>query len=232
MVGGVDIGEADRVVRFLSPDLGRWAAVARGARSSRRRYAGMFDLGNRVRVDAKAGRGDLWSLRDAERVSGPRMAREDYDRLVALSYGVELAAALAPEHAAAERLFGLLCAFLENLEIDPPAALRTSFESKALAFAGLGAVLDRCARCAGGLEGDLVFSLDEGGAAHARCATGRPVSRSDLDALQADLRRPMREAVARLEDPWLLARFAEHQLGRRLRSLDLLAGTDVARGTG
>jgi DNA repair protein RecO (recombination protein O) len=225
VVGGVDLGEADRVVRLLSADQGRWSAVARGARASRRRFAGALEIGTRLHVVVRRGRGDLPVLAEAERLSGPVRAREDWDRLLLLGYGTELVASLAPEAAEAAKLYGLYGAFVDQLEGDRlPVGLRTALECKALVFAGLGAVLDRCARCGGPPEGGMRFWAEAGGAVHGPCGSGTPVSIADLRAWSTDLHRPMAEAAAVSEEPWLLARFAEHQLGRRLRSLELLAG--------
>ncbi len=225
VVGGIDLGETDRLIRLLSPDLGRWAVVARGARASRRRFPGVVDLGTQIRLEARKGRGDLPVVQVAECVTGPIRARDDYDRLLLLAWGAELASALAPEHQPAPKLFGLLQAWLSLLEGDsfPPAA-RTSFECKALVFGGLGPVLDRCARCGCVLTDAVSFNREAGGAVHLACARGEPVPISELRDLLSDVWAPMRDAKAALSDPWMVAGFAEHHLGRQLRSLSMLRG--------
>ena len=40
---GVDYGEADRILTLLTPELGRVAVLARGARKSQRRFAGALE---------------------------------------------------------------------------------------------------------------------------------------------------------------------------------------------
>ena len=62
VVGLVDLGEADRIVRLLTADEGRTSVLARGARGSRRRYGGVFELGARVQVERGRGRGPLPSV--------------------------------------------------------------------------------------------------------------------------------------------------------------------------
>ena len=47
----VDVGESDRILHLLVPDSGRLTAVAKGARRSRRRFAGTLDLFNHLRVE-------------------------------------------------------------------------------------------------------------------------------------------------------------------------------------
>ena len=57
VVGHVDYGEADRIVHLLTPEQGRVAAMARGARKSRKRFGGALDLGNRIRTHISRGKG-------------------------------------------------------------------------------------------------------------------------------------------------------------------------------
>jgi DNA repair protein RecO (recombination protein O) len=49
VVGRQDYGEADRILRLLTPDAGRVAVIARGARSDRSRWASL-DIGVRALV--------------------------------------------------------------------------------------------------------------------------------------------------------------------------------------
>lgn len=232
VVGTFDLGEADRIVRLLSAERGRTAALARGARSSRRRFAGLFEPGHRVRLELRSGRGELPLVAGADLVAAPRRAREDLDRLALLAYGCELCAALAPEHHPAPQLHKLLTVWLDGLEAEacPGVATRLALEAKALTFAGLAPALLRCAACGEPLDAPAVFDAESGGALHARCGGGRPVRPEDLRALEA-LRRTPLAGTPGLEAPaavaWLLSDFARHQLGHDLRSRRLLE--DLAR---
>lgn len=108
MVGHVDYGERDRIVRLLCPDHGRISALARGARGSTRRFAGALDLGNRVEAMLRPGAGELWHLQEASLLRGVEGLRSDLGRLSLMAYACELCAALAREHHPEPRLFGLL----------------------------------------------------------------------------------------------------------------------------
>lgn len=227
VVGLVDLGEADRIVRLLTADTGRTSVLARGARGSRRRYAGAFELGARVRVQLGRGRGALPSVADADVLEAPDVARAEVERIALLGYGCELCAALAPEDAPAPKHHGLLAAWLDLLEgpVRPGTASRAALEAKALTFSGLAPALVVCARCGGGIEDPAVFDPESGGALHARCGGGRTLGAVALRELDVLRRTPLADTAARpapAAPAWLLSDFAQHQLGRALRSRALL----------
>lgn len=224
VLGMIDYGERDRIVRLLTPDLGRVSALARGARGSRRRFGGVLDLGARLQVMLRPGRGELWHLQEAELIEARLRLRETLLSMALLSYGSELVGAFAREHHAEPRLFGLLEVFLTVLDAAtaPPAGMfRAGLEVKTLTCAGLAPILVRCARCAEPLVGLCHFSPDAGGALHPSCGAGEPVQAEFLQALE---RARMTRLVELLDlelpagPPWLLARFAEHHLQRGLSS--------------
>ncbi len=224
VVGGMDLGESDRLVRLLTPDRGRVAVVARQARASRRRFAGAFELGNTVRYQAR-GRGDLPAVTEVDLVRVPIRARDDLDRLAHLAFGCEVVAGLAPEHLPAERLYGLLSVWLEVVEADPPpgAAARCALEAKALTFAGVGPRLVTCARCGEAMDDPAIWNEAEGGALHSRCGGGRDVATEDLRVLEALRRTPLLEACGHAPPRLsVLTDAVEAQLGRRLASRGLL----------
>ena len=148
VVGMVDLGESDRILRLLTPLEGRISVVARGARSSRRRFAAGSELGTRVHV-GRSRIGALRSVTSLERIDSPSRARAELERIGLLAYGCELCAALAPEGAGADKLYRLLVSWLALLEGEarPDDASRLGLEAKALTFAGLGPALVRCPRC-------------------------------------------------------------------------------------
>ena len=50
LLRALDFGESDRIVHLLTPERGRVAAIAKGARRSVRRFPGTLDIGNRLAV--------------------------------------------------------------------------------------------------------------------------------------------------------------------------------------
>jgi len=224
VLGTVDYGERDRVVRLLCPELGRLACLARGARGSRRRFGGVLDLGARLRVLLRPGRGELYHLQEAELHTARLRLREDLLAMALCGYACELLGAFAREQHPEPRLFGLLEVFLTVLDAAsaPPGSLfRAGLELKALHCAGLTPILTRCAACGLPMAGPCRFSADAGGALHAACGEGEDVAPAFLAALERALRRPLLELLDQDLPPGpraLLARFAEHHLGRGLRA--------------
>ncbi|MEO0601443.1 MAG: DNA repair protein RecO [Myxococcota bacterium] len=227
VVGAFDYGESDRILTLLTPADGRVRVLARRARASKKRFAGLLDLGTELRAQISRGRGDLSVLSDAERVRGPDRARQAWDRLPWLFYGCEVCSALAPESAEATKLFKLLQTWLALLEEAAPSlASGWALEAKALTFAGLAPGLVRCAECGEPIDDPAMFSVAAGGALHARCGGGRPVGVEALHALEALRRTPLADTVTSSPPDLprgLLADAIEAQLSRRLESRAFLS---------
>lgn len=232
VLGLVDYGDRHRIVRLLTPEEGRISALARHARGSRRRFGGALDVGNRVEVSIRQGRGELGILGGAV-VRGDRSRiREDLVRMALMLYACEFVGAFCREGRAEPRMFGLLETALVLLDgWVPPAAApgttapdplyRHGIESKALTFAGLRPRLITCARCGGPIEGEANFEMGAGGAVHAGCGPGEPVDGAFLGRLEHALRTPLKDLLDGPPPggpPWLLARFGEFHLGRPIRS--------------
>lgn len=230
VVGSADFGEAHRIVRFLAADRGRVSVLARGARTSKKRFAGMLDPGTRLRVQLVRGRGSLWVMGDTDRLGGPKRAREELERIAMLAYACEVCGALASEEQPAPKLMKLLLVFLALLEADPTpgAASVLALEAKALTFSGLAPALVRCAECGDLLDDggeSLVFDPAAGGALHARCGGGRAVSGALLKQLERLRRTPLADTVSQgvpNSSLRLLAHTVEAHLGRGLRSRSLV----------
>lgn len=232
VVGASDYGEAHRIVRLLTASEGRVSLLARSARRSRKRFAGMLDVGTQVRVEPGRGRGDLRVISDIDRITGPKRARTDLDRIALLAYGCELCGALAAEGEPEPKLARLLEVWLEVLEGDatPGVASRVALEAKALTFAGVVPVLVACTVCGGPLEGDAHFDASGGGARHPRCGAGRGVRQADLEELEALRRSPLMTTVGAPapRGAGLMWSAVRAHLGRTLRAralIDDLAGT-------
>jgi DNA repair protein RecO (recombination protein O) len=228
VVGSLAYGESDRIVRLLLPTRGRVSALARGARGSRRRFQGAIDLGNRMDVEVRKGRGDLWSLTGVTLVDARLHVREDHVRLALLAYLCEVAGALAAEEHAEPTLFGLLdtaLTVLDHATAMPTAAFRLGFEAKALTFAGFAPALQICVACERPLEGALLLRPD-GAATHADCpGSGLAVSAAWVADVELCRRTPLRELVDR-ELPsgpaWALSHAIEAHTERGLKSRSFL----------
>lgn len=228
----IDTGDADRVVWLLSPDRGRLSAYAAGARASRRRFAGALESFTHLSVQiTPPRRGDLWRLADAEILDTHAGLRASLDAMACASAAAELMAALAVEGTVQRGRpghFEVLLAYLRALANRPLVASDLyRFLLLALETAGVRPMLTTCARCglAEPSTGPTVEHFDpaEGGRLCGQC---RPRG-SGVRSLGAPLREALRsfeagEAECPREGRTLLWDYAQHHLGKPMKSLALL----------
>ncbi|GAB4260747.1 MAG: hypothetical protein Kow0092_09780 [Deferrisomatales bacterium] len=141
-------GEADLVAVLLSPCHGRVAALAKGARRSRRRFGGVLDYFNLLEVQVRPGRSGLGRLLDADLLRTYAAVRRDVEAYRTAGQMLEIAHLGSREGAGEEGWFGLVRGGLEALDGGgDPESLVAVFQVKALAVLGYGLDLDRCPRC-------------------------------------------------------------------------------------
>jgi DNA repair protein RecO (recombination protein O) len=241
----VDFGESDRVVHLLVPGAGRLTAIAKGARRSTRRFPGLLDLFNHLRVEVeRPRRGSLARLEHARLIDAYLGLRSDPRRFALGCFLLELLDRQAPEGGARrdlEQLFGFATSALGSLaEAQPDRRTQVLLELRALAALGLRPELRLCVRCGrevGGGEA-VVFQVPEGGPVCAACRrpgdAGVPVHLGTLRALERGASLPLGH-IARLALPppalaealHLLDRFQRFHVGVELRSRAFL---EVALG--
>jgi len=238
----VDYGENDVIAHLLVRGRGRVSAFARGARSSRRRFAGALEPFQLVEVLLSERNGqELWMLREAAVAEAYGGLREDLHRIAHAGYAAELAHELSRPAEPADELFVLMDEFLRRLSAGPATSSRLrALELRALAGAGLSPELSVCARCGGEVPwGKAAFDAGAGGLACARCAhPGALLLTAGARAALAQLQRGGLSAAdaplcavcsGRPADPRLfedacaqaarpMAAFLLHHLGRTPRS--------------
>lgn len=179
--------DADLIVDLLTDLGGRAAVMVRGARKSRKRYGGAFELGTRLAVELSTrGRGGLPTLAACD-ITGPLIhLRGDLDRIHQLTYALELARLLSTEGEADPRGFALFAGFVEHLEHNPAGhETLAAWELHLLAHFGYGLRLDACVVSGQPPDG---LSLRAGGAVCrrlARAPDALPVPTPVLAALAA-----------------------------------------------
>jgi DNA repair protein RecO (recombination protein O) len=238
----VAYGEADLIFTLLCRDLGKLSALARGARSSRRRFGAALELFTVSNVELRAHRGELWTLSAAETARSYVHLAQDMAALAHASYGTELVRELsAPEHPE-PAVFDLLVDLFRALSARGarPDVLR-AFELALLAATGLAPALDACAGCgrsdAAALDRGALLDPARGGVVCAACAPAsraagvRPLSagaRAILVAAQgagqagdlAQVAIDPGEDGAEARDAMLA--LLGHHVGRPLRTLEFL----------
>lgn len=231
----VDVGDSGRVVTLLTREQGKLAAFARGARASRRRFAGALEPFTLLAAGLSGGEGEaLARLESAAIVRSFHAIRGELPRIACAACAAELSGALLRDLEPHPALFDRLVAYLERLDAAPatPAGLRV-FELGALADAGYRPRLDGCARCGArapeaGEGGPLLFSPGDGGVLCAACAPSGSAGALRLSAGALALLRRLQALGDAGGEPvapgaWreardVLERFIERLAGRRLAS--------------
>ena len=232
----VDLGESDRVVQLLTPETGRVAAIAKGARRSVKRFPGTLDLFNllSVQIERKRGVAQLARLEHAKLIRTFHGLREDAGRFALGCYLLELLDRLAPEggrRGDLAALFAFATDALGALDVLPPAPrLRVLLELRLLAAVGLRPELASCVRCGRAIATPRAqFWIAEGGSICESCTQpheqGVPIHLGTLRALEQSLAFPLAHAgrialggAALLEAQTVIGRFLRFHLGVELRS--------------
>jgi DNA repair protein RecO (recombination protein O) len=232
-----DYSESDRIVTLLTRDMGKLSGIARGAKASKRRFAGKLEPFSHVMLYFR--RRPLGHLVFITRAEGADLAPirldDDLGKIALGSYMVELTDALASEENEAADAYRILSTALILLgEAGPTPALRQAFELKLLGWAGFGLEFDRCRLCAAPSEtagARLYFVVARGGVVCTRCRSdapegGLPISPASAIALArigtASLEAACADNPAGADGGVSLARFIGSIVDRRLRSIEFL----------
>jgi DNA repair protein RecO (recombination protein O) len=166
------LGEADRIVVFLTRDRGKKRGVAKGARRPRSRFTGALEPMTRAGVAYyEREHRDLVRLNYVDAMRSP-LAATTGDALGHVGYFAELIDEWAPESHADERLFRLGSAVTDALAAGAPVdALARYFEYWLMRLQGVYPPL-ACAACGGALGRGAVMPPREDVLVCRRCAPG------------------------------------------------------------
>ncbi|MFQ5839985.1 MAG: DNA repair protein RecO [Candidatus Methylomirabilales bacterium] len=238
VVGGHQLGEADRIIGFSTRRFGKVRAVAAGVRRIRSRFGGsleLFTYGQLVYFE-RPGR-DLHRVNEFEVLQPFRTLRGSLELFAAGAYVVELSALTSLEGEANEPLFGHLLRTLSLLnERGDVGSILRRFEIRLLRLLGYLPELYRCVRCRTTLsaQAGYPFSPSEGGLLCEWCARSAEGTTSLSPGAVGFLRGALRSAgesgrvILRAEEATalhgILRRFLEEKLGRRVQSARFLSG--------
>ena len=149
VLGRIRLGEADRLVTFLTRARGKVKGVARGARRPKSRFAAALEPFSHVELILFIKKDDhLARISQCDLVASRRSLREDLDKLGAASHLANLVCALAAENDSDARLFKFFDDALNRLDggkINPTFVLIC--RARLLGLAGYAPTLDACVRC-------------------------------------------------------------------------------------
>ena len=228
------LGEADRIVVFLTEQHGKVRAVAKGIRKTTSKFGARLEPLTHVDLLLWQGRGDLDIVNQVEVLDTFRAVREDLNRVAKGISLLEVTDQMAQERHPDRQLYAMLVGALRALS-DPdndPLLLAPSFFLKALVLEGAAPVLDACASC-GEPDGEVelvAFDLVEGGTLCRRCRRGRPMSPAALDLLRRILGGDLAAVLKTPNTPGadevaeLATAAMEGHLDRRIRSVRSASG--------
>jgi DNA repair protein RecO (recombination protein O) len=222
----IKLGEADRIVTFVTQGRGKVRAVAKGVRKTKSRFGGRLEPITHVSLLLYEGR-ELDIVTQAETLDHFRTVRDDLDRVAKATSLLEAVDQVAQEGEPCVRLYQMLVGALRALAAADSPLIVPAFFWKLLSLEGAHPVLDMCASC--GSDGPLeAFDLGEGGVLCRDCRRGLPVSEDAVrliraifsGGLAAVLTLPAGPATHEVEH--LASHALEQHLERRLRSLHVL----------
>ncbi|HVF73968.1 MAG TPA: DNA repair protein RecO [Acidimicrobiales bacterium] len=222
----IRLGEADRIVTFVTQAHGKVRAVAKGVRKTKSRFGSRCEPCSHVAVQFYEGR-ELDIVTQAETIDHFPAIRGDLDRMGKAQSLLEAVDQVAQEREPNPRLYTMLVGALRALAADDSPLVVPAFFWKLLSVEGAHPLLDQCAGC--GAPDDLVaFDIGQGGVLCRGCRQGQAISPEALDLVRRILGGGLAEALsepasaATFEVEHLAARAMESHLERRLRSLHVL----------
>ena len=226
------LGEADRIIVFLTRRRGKVRAVAKGVRKTRSKFGSRLEPMSHVAVQLYEGR-ELDLVTQVDSIDHFRGLRDDLDQIARASAMLETADQLAQEGAANPRLYEMLLGALRTLDLSHSPLVVPAFFWKVLALEGYRPEVDHCVMCGEGGPTDalvalVAFDLESGGLLCHGCRRGTAVSAEAVELLQQILGGRLNEALSAPPSPasrevdHLATRAVEHHLERRLRSVTVL----------
>jgi DNA repair protein RecO (recombination protein O) len=166
-------GESDKIVTFLTRDLGKIAGIAKGAQRSKRRFVNVLESFTHVEVTLRLRQGsDLAFVNACVLRDAPISLARDLVKFAYASYILELTDRMVREREAGPETYELVrdaIALLENGDAEP-GVLR-AFELHLLRLTGYEPELGHCRRCGTGVGAATAVYVHpaRGGVLCARC---------------------------------------------------------------
>lgn len=222
----IRLGEADRIVTFVTQAHGKVRAVAKGVRKTKSRFGARVEPMSHVAVQFYEGR-ELDIVTQAETIDHFRAIRDDLDRMGKAQSLLEAVDQVAQEREPDPRLYSMLVGALRALADHDSPLVVPAFFWKLLSLEGAHPIIDRCSACEA-VEDLVAFDMVMGGVLCRSCRQGQAVSAEALALIRrilggglADvLREPASQATHEVDH--LAGRAMESHLERRLRSLHVL----------
>jgi DNA repair protein RecO (recombination protein O) len=234
-----NLGEADRLVSFLSRTMGRVRGVAAGSRKTKSRFGSTLERLSHIRIwfferEAR----DLVRISQCEMIESFLDVSRDYPSSVAFALFTEITEAVLPEREASDANFRLLLLAAQTVKRTGKAELPLAyFALWTVKLGGWLPPLDRCAFCSRALakDGPAYFAPSASAIACGKCrkpgmraisaaalSVARRMLGERLDRLSQDAAPDLIGARAARELTNVMLDVVEHQIDRKLKSRELL----------
>ncbi|CAN5733364.1 DNA repair protein RecO [soil metagenome] len=220
------LGEADRIVTFITERHGKVRAVAKGVRKTKSKFGARLEPTSHVALQLYEGR-ELDIVTQAESIDHFKAIREDLDRLTRAVTMLEAVDQLSLEREPNPDLYRMLLGALRTVAAKNSALVVAGFHWKILALEGFRPQVEGCVVC-DTPDGLVSFDPTEGGLLCGEHRRGTRVSPEAVLLLQQILGGRLALALEAEQSPAthevdnLATRVMEHHLERRLRSVGLL----------
>ena len=146
----VDYGDFDLILTFFTEHAGKVSVIAKHAKKSKKRFAGVLELFTVLKITCRTGRRSGLPVLQEALLEEPFAAiRENMLMTAYASYWAELITIWAEESQKSSRLYSLLVQVLDGLDRRglEPALLNLVFQMRFLDIAGLCPNLNYCCVC-------------------------------------------------------------------------------------
>ncbi len=244
----VGFGESDKIITLYSPDIGRTAVIAKGAKRSKKRFVNKLEEFSLLDINCRTGRNNgLHFLNEAELKNSFLSLRADFRRYGAAMLASELVIRFTEEQDPDPQIFSLLLWFLKSVHQGAsPLSSAALFHLRLLAAVGYRPQLAHCAvcKCIPGKKHRRRFALHPGNGALicSHCSSAALRSRFSL-SLQAikflqtaqqmqigQLKRLQMPGKVALESLHVLYSYSRHLLQRDIHSWKFVAIMSEKKG--
>lgn len=241
LVRRIAYGDYDLILTFFSIDRGKITLIAKSAKKSKKRFAGILEPFSELELVSTSGKGKgLSILQEAALLQPFSEIRKNIVKTAYASYWTELVNEWMEDGQPQKDLYSLLTEALHQLDASllPEADISVLFQIRFIAMAGLLPNLADCSNCGAILDqiqqGRIHFDLAKGGLVCKKCCPhpdGRVLglargtiknlvwmSRGNLE----NAKRVKLSAQAVCEGLELLEHFVPYHVGKNLKSLSFL----------
>ncbi len=237
----IEYGDYDLILIFLTRSKGKISVIAKNAKKSVKRFAGILEPFFLLDIVCKVGKGNFAVLLEADLINSYGKIRTDINKIAYASYWAEIISTRIEDRCQNSKLFDLLNHVLDVINSDRfiDKEISILFLMKFLLLWGTVPLLEKCCVCGISVEkiksNKIRFEIEEGGILCSKCTKFKIkkkqlflskgtikrllwIKRSDL--LKAD--RVCFSEVSLNESLFLLESFTGFYLGKDFKSLKFL----------